>query len=339
MSPALHRYALIGGTWTPLDGGVAAPPPPPPPPPPPTSSMIVGSSGYSTSLSPSVRAFGSNRVYDTNSFPASIANTGCANDKAGNRWSCYSAKPDVPTLATQIANGNTASFDSSFDAFMDTIPQGNMPNGKPYNFYMNLCHEADVKINQNTYTLAQAKAALNHIHTRVRAYQTRTGKTNIIATVTTTEQPFGNGNYGYVPTDFFTQGVTQVFLVDTYNRWGMNTAATNGGTAGYNGNPWSEMSSKFAPFVAYVNNKNWRWGIGETSAYEDPNTSANQPGGLYSKNDWLVNGLQWCSDNGCEVFHWWNQNFSSDLDQNARLLVSSSSFENVWSGQLTQWNS
>lgn len=310
------------GSWPDLAAGVA--------PPASTEVMLLGASGpWASGVNPALSVAGKKyavrRGYDQTALPASYAGTASAGDFAAGRSSVWSCAPDMAAFTA-------GTLDVAFTSLLLSVPQGTLPNGRQYRFYCCLWHEPDVKIKAGLYTAAQFKAASQRMCDLIVA----TGRTNIVPTLITTQQPFFPAQ-PFAPADFYDASRHKMWMVDGYNQWGYSKTATTSNH--YNGKKWTEMTERFSSAVAYFLANNVPWGIGETNATEDYNTSAADPGGLHSKSSWLTAGLRYCYDSGARVFCFWDNDFSSDFNPVARRLDSSAAFMATWDAALATYGS
>ncbi len=319
--PAKTYVLRAGGIWRALGnypditGG--------PPPPPPTRVFWFGSSQTNTNLTAAWQKYAIHRTYDSG-LPTTWANSVAAGDFAKGQASVWSFSPPIDAFAA-------GTYDAQFQTVLGGIPSGVMPNGRAYRVYVCGWHEGDAKVSQSIYTVAQWQAASVRAMNMVLA----TGRTDLITTTITTMQPFYTGQ-GFTMDDFYLPGVHQFYGLDAYNRWGYDTTA---GGNHYNGNPWTEMSERFSQGIAWMVANGVRWGLTETNATEDINTSGGDAGGLHDKSAWLSAGAQHVYDNGAEVFTYWDNNFGSDFDPVLRRLHSSAAFKTQWIAELAKWGS
>lgn len=312
------------GSWADLTGGAGAGGA--------ANRMLLGSSIGGAS-------YDVHRVYDQGSIPSSYASSGASGDFSSNASTVWSCPPDM-------ASFTSGAQDQAFKSFLASIPSGALANGRPYMFYCNMWHEPDVKVNLGRYTAAQFYAASSHMADLIMTYRATSGRTDIIPTVNTTLMPF-SGGHGYAPLDFYNPNKHQMFLLDSYNKAAIERQVDAYGNPvsppvniGYDGNSFSTMASRFAAATNwFAANNVTGWGIGETNAYEfPPGLAANQyPAGGYDKIVWLNTGLQHLYDLGCKVFCYWNQNFQSDWDYNARTIQSSAAFTSAWNSAITKY--
>lgn len=282
--------------------------PPPPPPPPPAGEMYVGSSQTGYNYAPALKSFAIHRTYDNGPVPASYSTCAAQNDFVKSQhssWSCY----------CNVANLRDGVFDSQILSLGKSIPSGNMPNGKPYRFYFTLDHEPDVKINQKTLDKTIFLPAQRH------AFQVLAtlGRTDIIPTLITTQQPFYTGS-PYGPADFWDPAIHKVWGVDGYNKWTPTS-----------GNQWTTMPDRFSAAIAYFKANKIAWGITETNAYEDDT-------GAHSKAKWLTDGVDYIAANGGVLFCYWDQKFQSEpAGDRHRMLDSSTATSNAFIALLNKY--
>lgn len=226
------------------------------------ATQVMNGSDWPTNVGPLTCRRSYNGASDfptTHGVPTSYAASNAHVDPGLNVVTNYSFKPDIILMAG-------TSLDASVEAWLDSFPEDQKA-------FVTIWHEADGKVRQNMFTIAQWQDAFTHFCDLVHAHGNPNIKTSLIL------EAYQQSNPGTQYADLWPgDGYADYFFTDGYTDLG------SGDSVWKKGKDFADL-------------KNLPWGIGEVGFRTGTVT-----------NTWDVDQAVWAYEHDAVCFCWFNSN-------------------------------